>query len=332
MSRDLNLKQAARRLGVHYMTAYRYVRQGKLAATSDGASWRVSEAAVEDFLAEDHGRSARPPGAFREQEQAGRSRGARGARAARVDWALRLARCLLAGDEPAAWRVVQSALASGHSPTFCYVDMLSEALAWIGARGEAGEITVADQHIATAVAARVIARLGATWRRSGRSRGTVVFGAPSGEMHSLPISIAADLVRLAGFGALELGPNVPPDAFAMAATRAPRLVAVGIGVSRAESLDAAQQAVDAVRATDPEVPILLGGQAAISPAAAKLVGVTAWASGGREAVELIEAFARARHGRRHRSRDSGQDQDRDRDREGEGRSDRQECGAGDEHR
>jgi hypothetical protein len=80
----------------------------------------------------------------------------------------------------------------------------------------------------------------------------------------------------------------------MAVTRAPRLVAVGIGVTRAESLGAAQQAVDAVRSTSPEVPIVLGGQAAISPAAAELVGVSAWAPGGREAVELIEAFARAR--------------------------------------
>ena len=38
--------------------------------------------------------------------------------------------------------------------------------------------------------------------------GTVVFGAPTGELHSLPISIAADLVRLAGFDVLELG--APP--------------------------------------------------------------------------------------------------------------------------
>jgi MerR family transcriptional regulator, light-induced transcriptional regulator len=196
MSGDLNLKQAAQRLGVHYMTAYRYVRQGKLAATTDGACWRVSEAAVELFLAEGPGR---PPGAPGNREHSG------GPRGTRVEWPLRLARCLLAGDEPAAWRVVQSALASGHSPAFCYVDMLSEALAWVGARGEAGEVTVADQHIATAVAARVIARLGATARRPGRSRGTVVFGAPAGEMHSLPISIAADLVRLAGFGAWNSG-------------------------------------------------------------------------------------------------------------------------------
>ncbi|HXW79687.1 MAG TPA: helix-turn-helix domain-containing protein, partial [Acidimicrobiales bacterium] len=162
MSGDLNLKQAAQRLGVHYMTAYRYVRQGKLAATTDGASWRVSEAAVEVFLAEGAVHVSRAAGG---REHTGQSR------EVGVDWAFRLARCLLAGDEPAAWRVVQSALASGHTPAFCYVDMLSEALTWIGARGEAGEVTIADQHIATAVATRVVARLGASSRRSGRSRG-----------------------------------------------------------------------------------------------------------------------------------------------------------------
>jgi excisionase family DNA binding protein len=279
----LNLKQAARLLGVHYMTAYRYVRQGRLAARRAGTKWLVSEQAVQLLRAElDVGRATEPNGRVR---PSGRRQ---------ADWAARLYSCLLAGDEPSAWRVVRSALAAGHSVSFCYSQMLTDALAMLGSRWAAGEIAVADQYLATAVASRVVARLGAYSRRPGRSRGTVVFGAPLGELHALPISIAADLVRAAGFGVLELGANAPPEAFAMAAQRAPRLVAVGIGVTSAEWLPFAQQAVDSVRAVEPDVPIVLGGQAAITAAGSELRGVTAWAPDGPAAVKVIEELTRVK--------------------------------------
>jgi len=48
----VNLKQAARRLGVHYQTAYRWVRAGDLAAVRVGNGYEISESAIEQLLAE----------------------------------------------------------------------------------------------------------------------------------------------------------------------------------------------------------------------------------------------------------------------------------------
>src|ERR1700691_5905721 len=45
----VNLKQAAALLGVHYMTVYRYVRQGRLPAERIGTEWRVSRRVLESF-------------------------------------------------------------------------------------------------------------------------------------------------------------------------------------------------------------------------------------------------------------------------------------------
>ena len=39
--KPLTLLQAADKLGVHYMTVYRYVRTGKLPATRVGGAWQV---------------------------------------------------------------------------------------------------------------------------------------------------------------------------------------------------------------------------------------------------------------------------------------------------
>jgi len=48
----MNLKQAARRLGVHYQTAYRWVRAGQLAALRVGSTYDISEQAIEKFMNE----------------------------------------------------------------------------------------------------------------------------------------------------------------------------------------------------------------------------------------------------------------------------------------
>jgi excisionase family DNA binding protein len=48
----VNLKTAARRLGVHYQTAYRWVRSGQLLAVKVGSGYEISEWALERFEAQ----------------------------------------------------------------------------------------------------------------------------------------------------------------------------------------------------------------------------------------------------------------------------------------
>lgn len=279
----LNLKQVAARLDLHYMTVYRYVRQGHLDAQRRGTEWRVSPEALERFGRARAALRGTPDGTSTADGDGDGD-----------EWARRLERCLLAGDETAAWRVIDAALAAARTPEFCYVDVVAAALASIGTRGQLGELDHAEQYIATAVASRIVARLGARFRRPGRSRGVVVFGAPTGEHHSLPIAIAADLVRLAGFDVLELGADVPPAAFAAAATRTPRLVAVGVGITCAERIPGAQHTIDAVRAAAPHVPIVVGGYGVWDPLATSLSGVDAWALDGREVAAIVTALVTER--------------------------------------
>lgn len=268
---ELNLKQVAARLGVHYMTAYRYVRSGRLDAERVGSGWVVTTDAIDRFL--DH--------ALVVTDEP-------------VDWRARLRDQLLLGDETEAWRVIESALASGRTPTECYLDMLAGSLAEIGEASPDGVTEVDDPvgpFLATATANRLVARLGARFRRPGRGRGTIVFGAPAGERHGLPIAIVADLVRMEGFTCLELGIDVPAVTFA-AAARTSDLVAVGIGVTRIECLDAVAEAFAAIRAVAPDVPLIVGGQGVRNQEVATMVGATAWAGGGVGAVDLIVGLAR----------------------------------------
>ncbi|HVM39488.1 MAG TPA: B12-binding domain-containing protein [Acidimicrobiia bacterium] len=273
------LTEAADRLGVHYMTAYRYVRTGRLPATRDGVQWMVDPADL-DLL-----RSPAP-------------RGRRGRRGRPVSRTAELADRMVAGDEPGAWRIVEGVLASGAEPADVYVDTIAAALHDIGEGWAANRLTVADEHRAAIVAHRLIGRLGPRFARPGRKRGTVVVGAAPGDHHGLPSIMLADLLRGAGFEVLDMGANPMDRSFADCARKANRLVAVGIGATTAPGDLKIRAAIRAVRDAGIAAPILVGGAAVADEEHARRLGADAWSGrDARTAVGAVEScVAGAREG------------------------------------
>ncbi len=278
----LNLKQVARALGVHYMTAYRYVRQGRLPARRAGQVWLVDPADLDAFRA---AAAVAPPA----------TAGAPGVHGGTpVDWCARLVRPLVAGDETAAWLVLDDALAAGHSARWCHVDLLGGAAGRIGCEVAAGRRDQVEEHIALTTATRIVAQLGARFRHRGRTRGTVVFGSVPGEHHGLALAIVANVVRLEGYGVVELGTDVPTDAFLGAIAHGDDVLAVGLGVTTAERLPSAVEVIGALRAAHPSLPIVLGGQGVRNDEVADLVGATTWAADADEVVATIDRLAAER--------------------------------------
>lgn len=290
---SLNLKQVALTLDVHYMTAYRYVRQGRLPAFRSGTEWRVPLDALDSFersreIAAAPSPESRPEtGAGTTSGSGAGSRSGSGFESESIAWADRMVPALQAGDEPMAWRLIEDVLAAGHDLAFCYLDVLAPAMAKVNIQASAGRTTAAQPALATIVTQRLTARLGPRFRRPGRTRGTIVIGAPEGEHHLLPLSMLADLLRVRGFGVLELGTDVPADAFVDTVRHADRLLAVGLGITTADYLEAARLTVSAIRTAAPRVPIIVGGQAILNPDIAEMLDADGWAPDGRTAVRTI---------------------------------------------
>jgi methanogenic corrinoid protein MtbC1 len=179
---------------------------------------------------------------------------------------------MVAGDEGGAWRIVEDAMASGMDPASVHLRLLTPALASIGARWATGEIRVADEHRASAVAGRLVARLGPRLRPRGPRRGSVVVGAVTGDRHALPCAIAADLLRGAGFDAVDLGADVPAESFAQAAVEAHRLKAVVVSMATETEPGALRRVCDVLQAAA-AVPVFVGG-AASDPAIAAAAGAS----------------------------------------------------------
>lgn len=263
----LSLQQAADQLGVHYMTAYRYVRLGMLPATREGRDWRIRQSDLAAFTA---GKSQPAP---------------RGS----TDWANRFTNRVLAVDEAGAWKVIEAALTAGMTVTDTYSKILVPALERIGDAWRAGEINVAVEHAASRVARRVMDRLAPRLARRGVKRGTVLIGSTATELHSLPLAMVTDYLRAAQYDAIDLGAMLPADSFAAFADSIDDLILIGIGVTTPGQGREIAATIDALRKVT-AVPIIIGG-AGIDEKAAVRLGAAGWARTAEGAVRLVDELA-----------------------------------------
>jgi excisionase family DNA binding protein len=274
---SVTLAEAADQLGVHYMTVYRYVRTGRLPARRVAGVWLVDPADLDLVRRTAHStRPSRPTDP--------------------VPSRARLEARLVTSDEAGAWAIVEAALASGMEPDDLLLELVAPTLCSIGARWEHGELSVADEHQASAVTTRLIGRLGGRFARRGVRRGTVVLAAPAGELHALPVAIAANLLRWRGFDVVELGADTPTGALVEAVANEPGLLAMGLACTTDGSLGAARRAITEIRLCSPNVPVLLGGAAIAGASHAREAGADVCSGKrGDELVNAVESIAGERH-------------------------------------
>ena len=130
------------------------------------------------------------------------------------------ARALLAGDEIGAELAVRDALDARLSTAQIDEEIIAPALWLVGRLWARGEISVADEHLATEISLRVLAlQREAVRTQHERASRKALLAAPAGELHTVALQMNANLLRDAGYAVLMLGPDVPPDALAEAAVR-----------------------------------------------------------------------------------------------------------------
>jgi methanogenic corrinoid protein MtbC1 len=170
-------------------------------------------------------------------------------------------RALLAGDAEAADRVIRAAMDNGLNAAEIDMELITPALFMVGDKWATGEITVADEHLASEIALRVLAlqRAVRQARRQRRNR-RVLLLAPQGERHVIGLNMACDLLYAAGYDTLMLGADVPLEDIVPAAFRhAPDVIAFSATMDETnERLDAA---IDHLRTSNHGAGVLLGGTA-----------------------------------------------------------------------
>ena len=167
---------------------------------------------------------------------------------------------LRAADGAAAERVALECLQKGMGVEALYGRVIAPAMWRIGCLWEEGAITVADEHLATALTHRVMASVyGSSFGRATSRPGRILLAAVEGQRHALGLRMAADVLELGGYEVNYLGGDVPLDALLSAVgSRVPDLV--GLSSTLVSDVSSLEAAVSELREAFADTPILLGGQ------------------------------------------------------------------------
>lgn len=168
----------------------------------------------------------------------------------------------LAGDRREALRLIdEEGLRAGATVTGLQLRVIRPAQYEIGRLWQENVISVAQEHLATAISQLALAQLYQHLPRGAGNGRRVLVACVEGEQHDLGARMTADHLEMAGFDVRLLGANVPAASLGLMVRRdPPHLVALSATMPR--HLPRVVEAINAVcEAGGGQVPIAVGGHA-----------------------------------------------------------------------
>jgi len=219
----------------------------------------------------------------------------RRAHPAREDAANQFLDAIVAGNRRRAFEVADAAIAGGMDIRALYLDVFQPALREVGRLWQQNRITVADEHLATAIVQAAMARLYERLFASATGTGPLMVAAcAEGERHEVGLRMVCDILELEGWDTLFLGATVPtPDLVRLICERGPQVVALSASIT--PNVPRVEEAIRAIKENCGNQPplIVVGGRPfAADETLALRVGADMTARDAADAAErLKERFA-----------------------------------------
>lgn len=165
------------------------------------------------------------------------------------------------GDETGCTHIVDFVLRT-HQPLLdIYEDLIGRAMMLVGRKYDRRSIDEAQEHAASAITERLLARISAAYPPARCDGPTVVLGCAANNWHTIGLRMIADLLRSNGWRVIYLGANVPTEAFMRSVKQhAPHIVLVS---SSSESVTEARSLIRALHRDHPEVLLGVGGSGVV---------------------------------------------------------------------
>ena len=198
---------------------------------------------------------------------------------------------LLASDVTGARSVLDAAIAGGMPVRRIYLDVLQPTLYEVGRRWSQAEISIAQEHLATAATQSAMARLAESLSDGPRRvrPGAAIVACVSDELHAVGGRMVADFLEADGWRVVFLGQLTPGTGLAaLAAKQGAKLVALSAALP--ERVPLVAETCAELRGLDPAPFVLVGGQAFGGSAERALrTGADAFAVDAEAAVAAVRA-------------------------------------------
>lgn len=129
------------------------------------------------------------------------------------DLAKQYARAAVAGNEAACSRIVDQLLRHNVPLVRIYQQVLAESMHYVGKWYEVAAIDVGQEHLASAITERMMARVVHYAPPTRINSKTALIGCVAGNWHAIGARMISDFMRLSGWRAVFLGANTPQDSF-----------------------------------------------------------------------------------------------------------------------
>jgi methanogenic corrinoid protein MtbC1/DNA-binding XRE family transcriptional regulator len=190
----------------------------------------------------------------------------------------------LAGDERWTALIVNEARTAGAPTADIYLQLFVPAQRELGFRWSRGEISVANEHLATEITSRLMVRLrDDSYRKPSLGVKAAVAAAPL-EHHAMGAQIVADFLYLDGWEVDFLGADLPATELAGFA-RSTRLDLIALSVVLTGGLATVRDAVEQAKAAAPEAKVMIGGAAIADEGEALRLGAHGFAADAQGAIE-----------------------------------------------
>jgi methanogenic corrinoid protein MtbC1 len=157
--------------------------------------------------------------------------------------------------------VIEEGVARGATAIEVQQHVIQEAQREIGRLWQENQISIAEEHMATAISHMALAHLYDHAPRAAANGKRVVVSCVEGELHDFPARLVADALDLAGFDVRYLGANVPTASLVDLLCREPPDL-LALSVTMGFNAPGLRAAVQQVRAWAPvHCPIISGGAA-----------------------------------------------------------------------
>jgi methanogenic corrinoid protein MtbC1 len=167
---------------------------------------------------------------------------------------------VLAGNRDEAQRLIVEPARAGRSVIEIYEQVLLPAQSELGRMWHRGEVSIADEHFATAITQALLGELRVYFPRAEPRSKTVVAAAVSGDFHDIGLRMVADCFEMDGWQVMFLGANMPAGEIVEFLDRHPADV-LALSTSTCLLVREAGELIEVVRASysRDKLKIIVGG-------------------------------------------------------------------------